>query len=361
MSAQDEDAGEPARGSRSRAIGGGRVTLAEVALRAGVSRSTASLVVRGSDLVAPRTRQAVQTAMAALGYVYHRGAASLRVRQSGSIAVVVTDLTNPFHAELTAGVEAALRPSGGITLLSRTFGDVSRQTAVLTTMLEYQTDGVLLVPASGTQEDDLKVLTDRGVPLVLMTRYVGRPGPNYVGVQETAAGNAGATHLLEHGCVSLAYFGGPETATARRDRFSGFRSAVADSTARVIEPWSVPTPNTALGSYEVATRLLAADHPLPDGVLAHSDAIAFGLMRALRETGRRPPKDMRIVGGADIEAAAMWEPPLTTISVHAADMGRKAADLLRRIINGHPPDGPHLYPPALMIRESCGCGPRHRT
>ncbi|MEV6900339.1 LacI family DNA-binding transcriptional regulator [Amycolatopsis sp. NPDC051372] len=354
MSAQDEDTTGRARGR------GARVTLAQVAVRAGVSRSTASLVLRNSELVAPRTRQAVQDAMAALGYVYHRGAASLRVRQSGSIAVVVTDLANPFHAELTDGVEAALRPSGGITLLARTFGDVRRQTTVLTTMLEYQTDGVLLVPATGTQEDDLTVLTDRGIPLVLMTRYIGKPGLNYVGVQETEAGHAGATHLLDHGCAAMAYFGGPEKATARRDRFSGFRSALAGSTASVLERWSIPTPNTALGSYEVAARLLAAGLPLPDGVLAHSDAVAFGLMRALRETGRRPPQDMRIVGGADIEAAAMWEPPLTTISVHAADMGRKAADLLRRIIDGNPADGPHLYPPALMIRESCGCGPQHR-
>lgn len=345
-------------GDRPRTAAATRVTLADVAARAGVSKSTASLVVRGSDLVAGHTREAVQAAMAELGYLYHRGAASLRMRRSGAVAVVVTDVANPFYAELTTGVEEGLRPFGEITLLSRTFDDRARQAIVLTTMLEYQIDGVILVPATGTRQEDLSVLTSHGVPHVLMTRHVGKPSANYVGVREEEAGMAGTLHLLEHGCSALAYFGGQESATARRDRYRGFRSTVAGSTARLVERWCAAVPNNALESYQVATRLFAAEGCLPDGVLCHSDAIAFGLMRALRETGRTPPKDMRIVGGADVDTAAVWEPPLTTIAVSAAEVGRSAAALLLRTIAGEPPDGPHLFPPDLMIRESCGCGGR---
>nr|BFE36139.1 hypothetical protein GCM10010200_083900 [Actinomadura rugatobispora] len=100
---------------------------------------------------------------------------------------------------------------------------------------------------------------------------------------------------------------------------------------------------------------------MPDGVLCHSDAIAFGLMRALREIGLRPPQDMRIIGGVDVEVAAMWEPPLTSISIRAEDMGRAAA-LLRRIMTGEAPDGPHLFPSNLIVREGCGChSPRPGT
>lgn len=333
-----------------------RVTLADVAARAGVSRATASLVARESDLVADRTRQAVLDAMDELGYVYHRGAASLRKRRSGAIAVVVSDLLNPFHAELAMGFEAELLPSGEITLLSRTFDDRDRQARLLTTMLEYQIDGVLLMPAPGTRAEDLSVLGSRGVPHVLIARYVGEPGNNYVGMQENAAGRVGAEHLLGHGCSTLAYFGGAESAIARRDRFNGFRTTVSGAAAHVLQEWCAPTPNTAVGSREVAARLLAAGGDLPEGVLCHSDAVAFGLMRALREAGRRAPRDMRIVGGADVDVAAMWEPPLTTISVRADDMGRAAGTLLRRMMAGESPDGPHLFAPSLMIRESCGCG-----
>ncbi|HEU5023387.1 MAG TPA: LacI family DNA-binding transcriptional regulator [Spirillospora sp.] len=352
--ARSEPAGPAAPEARA------RITLADVAARAGVSRATASLVARDSDLVADRTRRAVLDAMNELGYVYHRGAASLRKRRSGAIAVVVADLINPFQAELAMGFEAELRPSGEITLLSRTFDDLDRQAMLLTTMLEYQIDGVLLVPATGTRDEDLSVLASRGIPYVLVNRYIGMPGANYVGMREDAAGRTAAAHLLEHGCATLAYFGGLAVATARRDRFEGFRAAVAGSAARVDESWCAPTPNTAVGSHEVAARLLAEGGELPDGVLCHSDAVAFGLMRALRETGRSAPRDMRIVGGADVEVAAMWEPPLTSISVRAEDMGRAAATLLRRVIAGEAPDGPYLFEPDLVVRESCGCHSGHR-
>jgi len=338
-----------------------RVTLADVAVRAGVSKSTASLVMQESDLVADSTREKVLAAIDELGYVYHRAAASLRMRRSRTVGVLVTDVINPFFAELNLGVEAELREIGEVSLVSSTYDDLERQTVLLKSFLEYQTDGVLLVPAIGTRERDLEILASRSVPLVLMTRYIGKAGPNYVGVEDVAGGRTATQHLLEHGCRRLAYFGGPEAATARRDRFKGFRSAVSKSAAaEIVQDWCVPTPTTSHDGYLTASRLLANEEPPPDGILCHGDTIAFGLMRAFREVGLRPPKDVRVIGYDDIEASAVWEPPLTTVSPHATQMGQVAAKMLRKAVAGKPLDGPHLLPPDLVVRESCGCGKGRR-
>lgn len=334
-----------------------RVTLVDVAARAGVSRSTASLVLQGSPMVAERTRAAVRAAMDELGYVYHRGAASLRMARSGSVGLVVTDVINPFFAEMTLGVEAALRGTGQIALLANTFDDPDRQRSLLRALLEHQPDGLLIVPALGTTPDVLAELDRRAVPSVLMTRYVDRPGPRYVGLDDGEAGRLAAAHLLDHGCARLAYFGGPGGATARRDRFAGFAGPVVAAGAHLDETWSASSVTTAAGGHALATRLLAAGGPPPDGILCHSDTIAFGLVRALRDAGVGVPEQVRVIGCDDVETARVWEPPLTSIDVHAHEMGRAAVALLGQVIAGTPPDGPRILHPDLVVRSSCGPHP----
>src|SRR6266511_1228625 len=127
-----------------------RVTLVEVERDAGVSRATASLVLRGSDLVADETRARVLASMHKLGYVYHRGAASLRTQHSQTIGLIVPDVTNPFFAEMTVGIEARLDQAQHIVLLGNTAETLSKQERLLAMMQEYRADGVLLAPATGT-------------------------------------------------------------------------------------------------------------------------------------------------------------------------------------------------------------------
>src|SRR5689334_12366138 len=107
-----------------------RVTLSDVAADAGVSRATASLVVRGDPRITPATSERVLASMRRLGYVYHHGAAALRLRRTNTIGLVVTDVTNPFFAETTVGLEAALSAAGFVTLLANTFDDLDQQSAL---------------------------------------------------------------------------------------------------------------------------------------------------------------------------------------------------------------------------------------
>src|SRR6476620_7059300 len=120
-----------------------RVPLADVAVDAGVSKATVSLVLRESPLVADSTRAKVQQSMDRLGYVYHRGAASLRSRRSHTVGLVVSEVSNPFFAEFTVGAEAVLTESGTVVLLGHNYESTAKQALLIRVMQEYAVDGIL--------------------------------------------------------------------------------------------------------------------------------------------------------------------------------------------------------------------------
>src|SRR5439155_942765 len=165
-----------------------RVTLLDVARDAGVSRATASLVLRGSELVADETRERVLASMRKLGYVYHRGAASLRTQRSNTVGLIVPDVTNPFFAEMTVGIEERLDQAQHVVLLGNTAETLNKQERLLAMMQEYRADGVLLCPATGTSAKTIAHLRQGRLPLVLFTRYVDGVEADYVGADYRRGG-----------------------------------------------------------------------------------------------------------------------------------------------------------------------------
>ena len=127
----------------------GRATIVDVARRAGVSKSTVSLVLGGSSLVAETTRERVSDAMNELGYIYHRGAATLRGAKSGVIGMVINDLSNPFYVELAIGIEQACQGGAYIPFLANTAENAVRQQQVIRSMREHGAAGLVLAPAIG--------------------------------------------------------------------------------------------------------------------------------------------------------------------------------------------------------------------
>ncbi len=137
---------------------GRRVTIIDIARAAGVSKSTVSLILTSPGRVRPETEQAVRAAMRDLGYVYHRGAASLRNPKSRIVGMVINDLSNPFFAELAIGIERVLRASGYIPFLANTAESVERQAEVVRSMREHGASGIILCPALGSDAEDLAAL-----------------------------------------------------------------------------------------------------------------------------------------------------------------------------------------------------------
>jgi len=304
--------------------------------------------------VSPATRDKVLAAANELGYVYNRGAANLRTKQTRTVGLIVTDITNAFFADITKVIEAVLAEAGYVVLLANTFDDLDRQRALLETFAENRADGVLLVPATGTKPAALRPLDLARTPLVLATRYLAEQAESYVGPDDVLGGRLAAEHLLDHDCRTVAYLGGLSAASAHRDRDRGFRAAAAAASAVVDERWCVDSDTTNSAGYAVARQLLATGQA-PDGLLCHTDAIAFGVLRALHDAGRAAPKGCRVLGYDDLDQAPTSVPSLSSVSVDAHELGRLSGHMLLERIRGGDGGRRCITTPRLVLRESCGC------
>ena len=330
-----------------------RVTLMDVARHCGVSRATVSLVLNDSPLVAAKTRDRVRQAMTELGYVYNRAAASLRTQHSDAIGVVLTNITNPYFAEFATGEQDILTSSGTVPLLAVSGEDRDLQHRLVTSLVERNVDGIVLIPAHGTAPNDLPELL--GTPLVLMARRLNGMDVDYVGAQNRDAGYAAAEHLYSHGCRRIAFIGGFTDSSARDERASGVAEFLSDHGLTLSSELSVVCEPARSQAREVTLRLLTTN-PQVDGIVCFSDVVAFGVLDAIADRGRTVGSDVRVIGFDDVHDAGLNRPSLSSVSVPARETGRRAAQLvLERAAGSTEPTVREEFPIKLEPRETCGC------
>ena len=332
----------------------GPVTLLDVARDAGVSRATASLVLRGSELVAHETRERVLASMRKLGYVYHRGAASLRTQRSNTVGLIVPDVTNPFFAEMTVGIEQRLDQAQHVVLLGNTAETLGKQERLLAMMQEYRADGVLLCPANDTSTQTIVRLRQARLPFVLFTRYIDGVEADYVGADNVRGAELAIEHLVGLGHQRIAFVGGPANSSARRDRLQGYRTALEQHGLLIDPALQLTSPTTREGGHQCIHTLLELPGP-PTAVLCYNDIVAFGVMLGLQASGLTPGRDVAVIGFDDIAEAGLWRPALTTVAISPRQIGEEAARLLLERIAA--PDAAArqiILQAKLIVRQSCG-------
>jgi len=332
-----------------------RVTLSAVAEHAGVSRATASLVLRRTGRVSADTRQRVLAAMAELGYVYDRVAASMRTQQAPVVGVLLSDIANAFFAELFGGLERQLGATGFLPLVANTGRSRQRQDEMVQVLLEHRVAGLAIAPVAGTPAAFVEGLQQRGIPHVLLTLPVDGADTSFVGPDDHRGGELAAAHLIEvHGCRELLVLGGSRLAANRRERVAGVRAAARRAGLPAAAVRHVEALASDPTGVELARRVIARGQ-LAEGIVCISDVTAMGLYRGLRAAG--VDREVHVTGYDDIAAAAVWQPPLTTVATHAAELGRRAAQVLAAQLDGTQPDVVvERLEPELVVRQSCGCG-----
>ena len=330
---------------------GRRITLQDVADVVGVSRSTVSLVLSDNPRISQATRRKVLAAVEALGYVYDRRAASLRTKRSFTVGLIITDITNPFYAELTSGIESRLLAANYIALLGSTSDLIANQERFVETMRERGTDGIILCPARGTPAESIESLA-RQLPTVLVTRYLAGLDIDYVGTDNELGARRATEHLIERGRRRIAFIGGPNESSARQDRMSGFVSSLEEHSLPLDESLLVASPVTRNGGYHAIQQVARAGDP-PTAVLCYNDVVAFGVMLGLRGLGLEPGRDVAVVGFDDVQEARLWNPSLSSVSATLTQMGQQAADLLlKRIEQPDRPPQQVIMPSRLIVRAS---------
>jgi len=332
---------------------GRRVRMLDIADAAGLSRATVSLVMRNSPLVSETTRETVLREAGRLGYVYHRGAANLRTQRSDVVGVVMPDIVNPFVGEVSLGAQEVLAEHGFFVVIANTQDRAEAQTHMIRSLVEQRVAGLITIPVLDTDDDQVAELSRSGLPVVLLTRDLPRSGLPFVGPDDVAVGRLGARHLVDdHCCRTVAYFGGNAVASPRIVRERAFRRTVGRR-AEVVRAWNVAFDAELRTAYETASRLLD-EGPPPAGVQCHSDSVAYGLLRALRDHGLDVDA-CRVLGIDDLRQSAAWNPSVSSIAVHPVELGRISARILLQLL-GHSGIRPGRPPaPTLSARESCGC------
>jgi DNA-binding LacI/PurR family transcriptional regulator len=329
-----------------------RVTLMDVARHCGVSRATVSLVLNDSPLVADKTRDRVRQAMTELGYVYNRAAASLRTQHSDAIGVVLTNITNPYFAEIAAGLQDTLT-SRSVPLLAVSGEDRELQHRLVRSLVERNVEGIVLVPAHGTTPNDLPDLV--GTPLVLLARRLNGMDADYVGAQNRDGGYAAAEHLYSHGCRRIAFVGGYADSSAREERAGGVEEFLNHHGLQLRAEHSVVCEPARPQARGAAMQLLIQD-PDVDGIICFSDVVAFGVLDAIADMDRSIGSDVRVIGFDDVHDAGLNRPSLSSVAVPARETGRRAAQLvLERAAGSIEPAVREEFPVKLEPRETCGC------
>ena len=348
-----------------------RVTVSDIAAGCGVSRSTVSLVLGRSPLVHADTRAKVQAELDRQGYVYHRGAASLRNRASNAVALVINDLSNPFFAEFAGGVDAALAEAGYVLLLGSSGESPERQQAVLASLVEHDPAAVILSPAEHSEPSRLHRLLGAHTPVLVFNRALDEgdnaapagasDGWDFLALDNRRGARLATEHLLEQGHRAIAFFGGHRDSSSCGERRAGYHDALAAAGIALDPAWLVECAPTRLEAARQAGALFARD-PAPTAAVCYNDAVALGLVSGLAARGRRAGIDFALVGFDDIPEAAVSEPPLTTIAVAPRERGMQAARLvLERLADPARTPRTTIADARVVVRASSLVAPRTHT
>ncbi len=335
-------------------------TINDVAKGAGVSAMTVSRVINGTGYTSPATRARVEAVIEELGYVPNALARQLRSKRTKTIALVVSDISNPFFTTIARGVEDVAASKGFSVMYCNTDEDDAEEEQYLRVLIERQVDGVLLVPARSSGES-FRLLRDHRMPVVVLDRRTAARQVDAVRCDSEAGAYALAGHLLGLGHRDIAVLTGSRTISTSVDRVAGCRRALNEAgldlpDARVhFGGYMFGRSNQADG-HRMALEVLDAPGPLPTALFCANNFIAFGAIRALRERGIRVPDGMSVVAFDDLPEEWVSDPFLTCASQPAYDIGHRAADLLLGEISGaHEPAGQAVVLPfELIIRRSSG-------
>lgn len=312
------------------------VTIREVASHAGVSLGTASRVLSGHPATSPEARARVADAVAALGYRPNAQARSLRLTRTHAIGLLVSDVRNPFFADVAHAAEQAALAADYVTLLGNANENVEQQDRYIETFLTQRVDGVVLAP-QGRGSGSLQAMVDSGMPVVFVDRTVDGFDVPSVTTDSRPGLDEAVAHLAAAGHRRIGFIGGPQAISTGRERYDAFVEALPRHGLDVDASLITFGDFQEASGIRAAEELLAAPAP-PTAVIAADNLMALGALAAIRSRGLRIGTDIEVIAFDDIEWLAHYDPPISVIAQDADEVGRCAVELLLRVVNGETPE-----------------------
>ncbi len=333
-----------------------RVTIREVASRAGVSPMTVSRVINESPRVSPATRRRVEAVVEELGYVPNRLARGLIRQKTGTLGLIVPDVANPFFTLIVRGAEDVAWRAGYHAILCNTHADLERERGYLEDMLAFQVEGLLIAPVSDRSRPHLRMLTRNNVPFVLIDRSIAGFEGDLVHGDSVAGARRLVDHLIGLGHRRIAMITEASEVSTARERLQGYREALDAAAIRfrpeLVVETSAIDPDAA---HDATLRLLELPEP-PTAIFTVNNLVAVGVVEAARERELKIPGDLALVCFDDIEPVSRLRPFLTVMAQPAETFGTIATQLLLDRIAGRVAERRRIVvlPADFIVRESCG-------
>jgi LacI family transcriptional regulator len=343
-------------GSTAGERGRRKVTLRDVARRAGVHVSTASRALDegGSGRIGSATVKRVRSAAADLGYSRDLVASGLKRGETKTVGVVVADLDNPHNAPVIRGIAGVLEAADFVPLVAETAESRDRFERLVTHLTQRRVDALITSAVHLDGEEMLRRLLGDEVPVVLAIRSLPDTDFNAVVHDDATGGSLAAQHLVSLGHRKMAQLAGPADIDTFVRRSEGFSRAVAAAGREEVSL----TGRSAAPSFDEGRRLMEnlLDAPTrPTAVFAPTDVMAVGALAAIAGRGRRCPEDISVVGYNDIPMSRYVSPPLTTIELPSEELGAAAARMALELIEDPSVRGRLVQLPAtLIVRRSTG-------
>ncbi|MBM9507482.1 LacI family DNA-binding transcriptional regulator [Actinacidiphila acididurans] len=323
--------------------------MKDVAARAGVGLKTVSRVVNEEPGVTPDTAARVQAAIDALGFRRNDSARLLRTRRTASVGLVLEDVADPFYAGLSRAVEDVARSHGALLFTGSSAEDPRREQELVLAFCARRVDGLVVVPAG----DDHRYLTpeiDAGVATVFVDRPAGRLNADVVLTDNAGGVREGVAHLIAHGHRRIGFIGDLPVIHTAAERLRGYREAMAAAGLQVAPEWYTMGPTTPDRVRAALASMLSGPEPVT-ALFAGNNRVTVTAVRVL--SGQ--PRPIALVGFDDFELADLLDPAVTVVAQDAPGMGRSAAQLLFRRLDGlAPPEPARVVLPVRLITRGSG-------
>lgn len=351
-----------------------RVSIKDVAEKAGVSTATVSHVINQTRFVRDETRSKVEQAIKELNYQPSTLARGLATNATQTIGLIISDITNPFFTAVARGVEDELNRHHYHTIFCNTDEDPEREDEYLRLLFAHHIDGLVIAP-TGLESERLSLMAAAGIPIVMLDR--GTPGIEapLIEVENEAGGYYATKYLLELGHRRIGVLRGLETISTQMVRVEGYKRALREAGLPVDEALIVradphyhanqifslaePSAPDFLTNLQMTPNAFNALQQLldlpdrPTAIFVTNNQMTLGALHALKERNLRCPADISIICFDDPDWAPLFSPPLTVIRQPTYHLGQAAATLLMDMINGVKIKLPAPLPVELVMRESC--------
>jgi len=328
-----------------------KITIVDVALKAGVSKGTVSAVINGKNSVKPATRDSILNIMKELNFRPKGVARNLKNnRQDKSIGIIIKDLEYPFYTSIAAGVKEYANSKGYSVIITSSENDHEFEKKFSHLFSTKDIKGTIIAPiVEGTAEiEHLFKLRMINYPFVLLEDVKGIQA-NVVAIDNQKAIKRAVKYLIDSGHHKIVHFAGPPNSSHTEERIEGFRHAFSERTLVYNKNMIISIGSSYEDSYnnsmEYFKSISVDEHPT--AIVCFNDQQALAVMTVLKELNINVPGDISIIGNDDIYYAKIYPVPLTTIRAPQHEIGRKAAEILIRNI-----ESPTILPVEKVVLDT---------